>query len=78
MQKSLAELMSLPPSQVSEMISCLREPLLVTDNEEPQFIAQSLLSFEAMVRKLRALEAENRILSRQQKPRSGKLIPFRR
>ena len=34
-----------------------REPLLVTHDGEPQFVAQSLDSFEAMVRRIRQLES---------------------
>lgn len=77
MQKSLTELMSLPQDEVARLIQHLDEPLLITSNGEPQFVAQSLSVFESMVRRLRALEDA----VSEQKPHSkpaGKVIPFRR
>ena len=59
MQKSLSELTSLPPDELSRLIDQLNEPLLVTNDGEPQFVAQSLTAFETMVRRLRLLERKN-------------------
>jgi hypothetical protein len=58
MQKSLSDLISLPHDELTELIDRLGEPLLVTQDGEPKFVAQSLNGFEAMVRRLRLLEAE--------------------
>lgn len=55
MQKALLEFVSLPESELTQLID--REPVLVTRNGEPQFVAQSLDAFEAMVRRLRQLES---------------------
>ena len=68
MQKSISEFASLPEAELVRMVE--REPLLVTRNGEPQFVAQSLDSFEGMVRRLRELEAK--------KPRRDNVVPFRR
>jgi hypothetical protein len=54
MQKALSELVSLPNAELTRLFA--REPLLITQNGEPQFVAQSLDGFEAMVRRLRELE----------------------
>ena len=59
MQKSLSELTALPPGELSTLLDHLNEPLLVTHNGEPKFVAQSLTVFEAMVRRLRLLEQKN-------------------
>jgi PHD/YefM family antitoxin component YafN of YafNO toxin-antitoxin module len=56
MQKALSDLASLPETELVRIFD--REPLLVTSNGEPRFVAQSLESFEAMIRRLRQLEAE--------------------
>jgi prevent-host-death family protein len=55
MQKALSELVSLPEAELNRLVE--REPVLVTQNGEPQFVAQSLHAFETMVRRLRQLEA---------------------
>jgi prevent-host-death family protein len=55
MQKSLSELASLPESELCRLVE--REPVLITANGEPTFVAQSLDSFEEMVRRIRKLEA---------------------
>lgn len=55
MQKPLSELISLPEADLIRLVE--REPLLVTQNGEPHFVAQSLTAYEAMVRRLRELEA---------------------
>ena len=72
MQKSLSELSSLPDGELLRAVE--KEPLLVTQNGEPRFVAQSLDSFESMVRRLRRLEAPNR---RPPSDRRGKLIILR-
>jgi PHD/YefM family antitoxin component YafN of YafNO toxin-antitoxin module len=87
MQKSLSELTSLPPSELSEFMDQLNEPLLVTNDGEPQFVAQSLAGFEAMVRRLRALESGrgrtalgevcDQKSSRGRSHNQGKVIPLR-
>jgi PHD/YefM family antitoxin component YafN of YafNO toxin-antitoxin module len=56
MQKALSDLASLPEAELVRIFE--REPLLVTHNGEPRFVAQSLESFDAMVRRLRQLEEE--------------------
>lgn len=71
MQKSLSELVKLPEAELTRLFD--REPLLVTHNGEPRFVAQSLDAFESMVRRLRELESTSS-MSRQ-KP--GKLILIR-
>ena len=72
MQKPLSELSSLPAAELNRLFE--REPLLITHNGEPQFVAQSLDAFEAMVRRLRQLEGTSKPESPQ--PR-GKLILLR-
>lgn len=71
MQKALTELVSLPHSELIRLFE--REPLLVTQNGEPQFVAQSLDAFDAMVRRIRQLEAN----SSHAPNRRGKLILLR-
>ena len=71
MQKALSELVSLPQSELTRLFE--GEPLLVTQNGEPQFVAQSLDSFDSMVRRIRQLEAN----SNQVPNRRGKLILLR-
>jgi hypothetical protein len=89
MQKSLSELASLPPNELTDLLGGRREPLLVTRDGEPQFIAQSLDTFDEMVRRLRFLEARQNDSRRRpithetngpSKPASskGKVIPIRR
>ena len=73
MQKSFSEIVSLPGTELIRMIE--REPLLVTHDGEPQFVAQSLDSFEAMVRRIRQLESSTK--QTHNRPR-GRLIFFRR
>jgi PHD/YefM family antitoxin component YafN of YafNO toxin-antitoxin module len=86
MQRTISELKSLTGDELSMMFGRLNEPLLVTENGEPRFIAQSLPAFEFMVRRLRLLEAEHkeRVAIHQRRAaqgrssESGKIIPFRR
>jgi len=54
MQKPLSELASLQPDELNQLVE--RAPVLVTQDGEPHFVAQSLQAFEHMVRRLRALE----------------------
>src|SRR5687768_1267731 len=58
MQKALSELNSLSGDDLSRLLDGLGEPLLVTTDGEPIFVAQSLEGFEPMVRRLRILETE--------------------
>ena len=83
MQKSLSDLTSLSHDELLRFFAQMNEPLLVTQNGEPQFVAQSLPDFEAMVRRLRILEAErsNRanagtVKTAESKSNCGKVIPF--
>ena len=71
MQKPLSELSSLPEAELVRLFE--REPLLITQNGEPQFVAQSLDSFESMVRRLRQLESMTTAVQN----RRGKLILLR-
>lgn len=74
MQKPLDELTSLPSDEVLRLVR--QQPLLITVNDEPQIVAQSVPAFEQMVRRLRHLEA---LLGRRRQPISsaGKVIPLR-
>jgi prevent-host-death family protein len=72
MQKALSELASLPESELNRLVE--HEPVLITQNGEPKFVAQSPDAFDSMVRRLRELEAA----STQTKRRLGKLILFSR
>lgn len=72
MQKSLSEFRSLPESELVRMVS--DGPLLVTKDEEPRFVAQSIDDFEAMVRRLRELESP---LKRRAAIREANVIRFR-
>jgi PHD/YefM family antitoxin component YafN of YafNO toxin-antitoxin module len=72
MQKALSELVSLPETELHRLVE--REPLLVTQNGEPQFVAQSLDSFEAMVRRLREFEQTSKA---REKRTAGKLVLLR-
>ena len=72
MQKTLSELSSLPDGDLLRIVES--EPVLVTQNGEPRFVAQSLDSFESMVRRLRQLEARPPTLPAD---RRGKLFVLR-
>ena len=85
MQKSLSELAALPSGELSRFLDALDQPLLVvTADGEPQFVAQSLVTFEATARRLRRLEEEqarkpNRhTTSPDNRITTGKIIPFPR
>lgn len=71
MQKALSEFVSLSAADIRRLTQA--GPLLITNQDEPQFVAQSLESFEEMVRRLRALESK-----RSRPPRQlGKVIQLR-
>jgi PHD/YefM family antitoxin component YafN of YafNO toxin-antitoxin module len=82
MQKSLSEIASLAPDELSAFIEQMNQPLLVTDRGQPQFVAQSLSAFETMVRRLRILERQQTrnefTLGTASGGSSGKVIPFRK
>jgi PHD/YefM family antitoxin component YafN of YafNO toxin-antitoxin module len=54
MLKSLSEFQALTTSELTRIVE--DGPILITDDEEPRFVAQSVEDFEAMVRRLRNLE----------------------
>jgi PHD/YefM family antitoxin component YafN of YafNO toxin-antitoxin module len=60
MQKSLSELSALPEDELSNLIDGAGEPLLVTQNGELRFVAQSLDAFDLMMKRIRTLEAEGK------------------
>ena len=72
MQKSLAEFRSLPEAEVIRIMS--GGPLLVTQNNEPRFVAQTIEAFEGMVRRLRELESDPK---RRDGIRRARVIPLR-
>ncbi len=76
MLKSLSEIAALPEDELLSMLSERREPVLITHNGEPRFVAQTVEQYETLIRKLRQLEAKT-------KPHSpakplAKILPFRR
>ena len=71
MQKSIVEFLSLAPADVIQLLG--NGPLLVTQDEEPRFVAQSVEAFETMVRRLRELESSNR----RDSSRRARVIPIR-
>lgn len=77
MQKSLSEIVSLPEDEVLHLIAGRDEPLLITHEGEPRFIAQSLGAYEALVKRLRTLENE-RPKRASLEVITGRVIPFRR
>jgi prevent-host-death family protein len=64
MLKSLSEFQALSGEELDRVVE--HGPILITDEEEPRFVAQSIEDFEAMVRRLRSLEE---ISARRQKLR---------
>ncbi len=54
MLKSLLEFQALTGTELTRMVE--DGPILITDREEPRFVAQSVEDFEEMVRSLRRLE----------------------
>jgi len=78
MQKPLSELASLRPHELNQLVE--RAPVLVTQDGEPHFVAQSLQAFEHMVRRLRALEDANKAQHADKPKRHrplAKVIPLR-
>jgi hypothetical protein len=71
MQKPIADFFSLAPADVIQLLGS--GPLLVTHDEEPRFVAQSVEAFETMVRRLRELESANR----RDGLRRARVIPIR-
>lgn len=69
MLKSLSEFQALSGSELTQIVE--GGPILITDDEEPRFVAQSVEDFEAMVRRLRNLEQVSIRRSRL------RVIPFR-
>ncbi len=51
MLKSLSEFQTLSGSELTQIVE--EGPILILDDEEPRFVAQSVEDFEAMVRRLR-------------------------
>ena len=78
MQKSLSELSALPEGELSSLIDGAGEPLLITQNGEPRFVAQSLDAFDLMMRKLRALEAKGKRRGEERRQRDLNREPSRR
>jgi hypothetical protein len=72
MQKSLAEFLSLPESELIRLVA--EGPLLITQDHEPRFVAQSIDAFESMVRRLRELEST---LGDRKVIRRARVIPLR-
>jgi hypothetical protein len=72
MLKSLSEFQSLTRTELARMVEL--GPVVITDSEEPRFVAQSIEAFENTVRRLRQFE---RATWRRQQIRSGQVIPFR-
>lgn len=81
MQKSLSDFTALPGEELSRLLDKMNGPLLITNDGEPQFIAQSLPAYEAMIRRLRHLETalKNQTPSAKTVPREtrGRVIPIR-
>jgi len=71
MLKSFSEFVSLPATELIQIFQ--NGPLLVTLEDEPQFVAQSLDDYESMVRKLRELEA----VTRRDRIRRARVVPIR-
>jgi len=73
MLKSLSEFQALSGSELSQMVE--HGPVLITDQEEPKFVAQAVEDFEALVRRLRNWEQAS---VRRQKLRVVSFRPFPR
>jgi len=69
MLKSLSEFQRLSAPELRQMVE--HGPVLITEHEEPKFVAQSVEAFESMVRRLRRLEQVS------QRRRSLRVIPLR-
>jgi len=73
MLKSLSEFQSLSETDLARIVE--DGPLLVTQDEEPRFVAQSIDAFEAMVRRLRELES---VVRKREAIRRAQVFLFRR
>jgi hypothetical protein len=69
MLKSLSEFQTLTGGELSRITE--DGPVLITDQEEPRFVAQSVEDFEGMVRRLRRFEQTST------RRRELKVVPFR-
>ena len=69
MLRSLSEFQSLTGTELDRIFE--HGPILITDDEEPCFVAQSIEDFEAMVRRLRRFEQASI------KREKLRVIPFR-
>lgn len=79
MKMQLADLAALPEPSLSALATALDEPVLLTLGDDPKFVLQPIESFEAMVKRLRHLEAcAPRIEHEPQAPTRSNVIPFRR
>ena len=73
MLKSLSEFRRLSDAELIRAIEC--GPLVLTENEEPRFVTQTIDSFEAMVRRLRELESSSK---KRERPRLAPVIQLHR
>jgi len=79
MKMQLADLAALPEPTLSALATGLGEPVLVTHGDEPRLVLQPIESFEAMVRRLRILEARVALTENDMPTRSrSNVVPFRR
>jgi hypothetical protein len=72
MLQSLPEFQSLSRTELARMVEL--GPILITDGDEPRFVAQSIEAFESMVRRLRRLE---RVSTRRKLMSTGQIVPLR-
>lgn len=73
MQKSLSQFRSLPEEEIIQILG--DGPLLVTHENEPRFVAQTIETFESMVRRLRALECASQSIKSKRPPKLVLLRP---
>ena len=73
MLKSLADFRTLPEAELAELMD--GGPILITQDDEPKFVAQSVGDFEEMVQRLRKLEA---IATRRSRLQCVSVTPFKR
>lgn len=79
MKMQLADLAALPEPTLSALATDLGEPILLTHRDEPRLVLQPIESFEAMVRRLRLLEARAGFIQGDTPTRAqSNVIPFRR
>lgn len=78
MLKSLTEFQALTGIELARIVE--QGPVLVTHEDEPRFVTQSVEAFEAMVRQLRTLQSSaNRKRARSSgESQKGILLHFRR